>query len=47
MMKQGIKCHGETLGSIHQDIIGPKHMLNEDLQYGEFELVEMGHREEM
>lgn len=34
-------------GPRHHDIIGPKSMLNEDLQYGEFELDEMGDREEM
>lgn len=38
---------GENLGSTHHNIIGHKYTLNEDLQYGEFELVEMGDIEEM
>lgn len=47
VVKQGAKHHGETLGSTHHHIIGHKYTLNEDLRYGEFELVEVGDREEM
>ena len=46
MLMQGAECHGETLES-SPHIFGHKSILNENILYGLFELVEMGDIEEM